>query len=169
MSETLRTRDQLLAQNFPDGQLQGISAEKVRDFVVSTMTVGAGDSTTSIPNGNSSGLIRLGARRFQVDTNGDGQYLFIALGDADIDIEADLTAQFLVNNLTGTANYVATRRFRPGQQSDNHIIVIDLPTRSGWDGTGDRLIEGDEIKLEFAPAGGANLSNINYFIFGIRQ
>lgn len=168
MTEQIRTREQLLEQLFPDGQLQDITAQKIRDFVVSVTQVGAGDSTSTVADGTSSGLTKIGARRFLVNTDGDGQYMFFGLGDADIDIEADLTAQFLVNNQTDTSNYVAVRRFRPGQQSDNSIIVIDLPARSGWDGTGDRLIAGDEIKLVFVPSGGANLSNINYFIFGIR-
>lgn len=169
---TLRTRNQLLTDatvGFPDGQHQGITAEKVRDLLESLSGVGAGENDAGPSGGTPTGLIRLGAKRFQVDVNGEGVYMFVGQGDADIDIEANVLAGFTVNGVDTTAQYIRRARFTPGDQNGNHIILIDRPAYDGWDGvTGPPLREGDIIELEFKPTGGAVLSNIRYFIFGVR-
>ena len=168
MTETLRTREQLLTQLFPDGQQQGITSEKVRDLIVSLSAVGAGEATSGAQTGTPVGLIRLGARRFQVAPNGDGIYLFVGQGDGDIDIQANVLAGFTVNGVDTTASYIRRVQFNPGDQNGNHVIIIDRPAYDGWTGTGPPLRENDIIELEFKVTGGATLSNLRYFIFGVR-
>ena len=167
MTETLKTTQQLLNEDFPDGQEQGITAENVRNFVVSALSVGAADGSGSTQDGTPRGLIRLSARRFQVDTNGDGIYLFIGQGNADISVESNVTAKFIVNDVATAFNYEARKTFKPGEKSNNGIIVADLPAYDGWTGEGDRLREGDIIELTFDTNGGS-LSNVDYYIFGVR-
>lgn len=168
---TLRTKQQLkedASVGFPDGQNQGNTSKKIRDLIDSLSGVGAGESTYPSQDGTPVGLIRLGARRFQVDTDGDGLYLFVGQGDADIDIEANVLAGFTVNGVDATANYIRRASFTPGDQNGNWIVVIDRPAYETWDGTGPPLVEGDIIELEFKTTGGATLSNMRYYIFGIR-
>ncbi len=165
--ETLKTTQKLLDEDFPEGQNQGITAEKMRNFVVSAMSVGGADGTTPNSDGTPRGLIRLSARRFQVDVNGDGIYMFVGQGNSDINQEAEVTAKFIVNDIGTTSNYEARKTFKPGEKSNNGIIVVDLPAYDGWPGSGERLREGDIIELTFN-TNGANLSNVDYYIFGVR-
>lgn len=168
MTESLKTREELLAEN-ADGQQQGVTAEKQRNLIVSLTGVGAGESDTGPSPGTPVGLIRLGAKKFQVAPSGDGLYLFVGQGDAEIDIVANVRAAFTVNGVDTTAQYIRRASFVPGEQNRNHIIVIDRPAYDGWDGvSGPPLREGDIIELELQPTGGSSLSNVRYFIFGVR-
>jgi hypothetical protein len=168
MTESLKTRAELL-EEFADGQEQGVTAEKQRDLIVSLSGVGAGENDAGGTPGTPVGLIRLGAKRFQVAPSGDGVYMFVGQGDANIDIEANVLVGFTVNGVDTTAQYIRRARFVPGDQNNNHIILIDRPAYDGWDGvSGPPLREGDIIELEFKPTGGSVLSNVRYFIFGVR-
>lgn len=155
MTETLRTKDQLLAE-LADNQQQLIKPEDLRDMVVSVLGVGnADDDSGTLPAGGS-GLIRLGNKRFEVDVNGDGAYVFIAQGDASIDLDAAVFVAIVVNDDDATPHYILKRRMTVG--GENFVIIVDLHD----------VVEGDIIELKFQVQGGATLSNIKYFFFGTR-
>jgi hypothetical protein len=155
MTETLRTKDQLLAE-LADNQQQLIKPEDLRDMVVSVLGVGnADDDSGTLPAGGS-GLIRLGNKRFEVDVNGDGAYVFIAQGDASIDLDAAVFVAIVVNDDDATPHYILKRRMTVA--GENFVIIVDLHD----------VVEGDIIELKFQVQGGATLSNIKYFFFGTR-
>lgn len=165
MADTLKSKADLL-DALPIGQEQGITGQAIRDLLFSSMGVGAGENDSGISNGTPLGLTRLGGKRFQVDPGGDGIYLFVGQGDADIDIQANVLAGFTVNGVDTTAQYIRRATFTPGDQNGNHIIIVDTPTRDG--ATTYPLVAGDIVELEFKVTGGAALLNTRYFVFGVR-
>ena len=167
MTETLRTKQQLLDQ-FLDNQTQSITPEMLRDFVISVLGVGTGEAEegatpTQINTGIGSGLERLGNRRFRVLAGGDGTYFFVAIGQGDIDIEANVNVAIVKNDIAsgdGAPNFILKRRMYPGAKNEasNFIIICDLHS----------VVENDIIELQFQEGGGANVSNTDYIYLGFR-
>ncbi len=169
---TLKTKSELLAEDFRDGQLQGILAESHRNFVESVMGVGAGESDAGItPNGGFStinaeigaGLVPLGGRQLQVAAGGDGVYKFEAIGQADIDIEANVNIAIVKNGIQsgdGAPDFILKRRMYPGAKNEasNFIYLYEYHV----------VVAGDIVKLEFQAAGGAVVSDVDYVYNGFR-
>ena len=169
---TLRTKQQLLTEEFADGQQQGITAEANRNFIESVMGVGAGESDAGItPNGGFStinaeigaGLVPIGNRQLQVAAGGDGVYKFEAIGQANIDIEANVNIAIVKNGIQtgdGAPDFILKRRMYPGAKNEasNFIYLYEYH----------QVVEGDIVKLEFQAAGGAVVSDVDYVYNGFR-
>ena len=173
MTDTLKTVDELLNQHFPDGQQQGVTAQKMRDFVISALGVGVGESNEGAdPQADGTarnievgrGLTALGNRRFQVDPGGDGLYRFEAEGQCDIDIEANVFVAIVKNDIQppteGAPDFILKRRMYPGAKNEasNYIHFFEYH----------RVVAGDIIELEFQETGGSNVSNVDYVFIGHR-
>ncbi len=172
MTDTLRTREELLQQLFQDGQLQDITAQKVRDFIISAMGVGAGESASGVtPNGGFSqinseigaGLVPIGGRRLQVAPGGGGLYKFEAQGQAEIDIPALVRIAIVKNGIQsgdGAPDRILERNMVPGGKNDpsNFVTIYEYHL----------VVEGDIIKLEFQTTQGAVVSDVDYVYNGFR-
>lgn len=150
---TLRNKTDLESR-FPDNETQSITPSDFRDIVESVMGVGTVENEESEP-GTGNGLERLGNRRFRVLEGGDGQYLFVAQGHANIDQESRVRVAIAVNDVTTSPNYIRDTRFYV--DGDNHVILTDVHD----------VVENDEISLEFYVTSG-NLSDIVYSFVGVR-
>ena len=168
---TLRTKQQL-KDAYADNQTQGIEGVTSQDFVESVMGVGAGESDAGItPNGGFStinaeigaGLTPIGNRQLQVQPGGDGVYKFEAIGQANIDIEANVNIAIVKNGIQtgdGAPDFILKRRMYPGAKNEasNFIYLYEYH----------QVVEGDIVKLEFQAAGGAVVSDVDYVYNGFR-
>lgn len=161
MAEELRNTTQLLG-DFPDNDTQGNTAQDVRNLIYSITAVGAGETQDTQAGGvrqtqDPKGVTRLGNRRFRIDPGGEGLYLCVAQGEADIDVASKVRIAIVLNSDQTSIDYLLNRDFVPG--GDNWVILQQFHTCN----------TNDIVSLEFDVVEPGAILDVQKYHFSIQR